>query len=295
MKTRFIKVDSISEVDASKITLHDLKNRYIDRQGNMYGLRYNRISRKVEIIKIIRTPVKSAEYYQHKLRQQKKSEIAVRGDKAYFKSEEEMEEVEELPAEDEILKEKPAEEFNPTIFIDGTIQLMQSHISRLNGIMNNIKNSRAIPEGDRMTSNHMEDIFRNIYIDGIQRIEKILATHKELKEYPRSISYYLAKQNTKSKNIIDRLNTDAAKMEYVFIAELYYSINNLYRTLIKILKDLNYFLDNTHTEDVKDLTFSEKQSFQDACISVENTIKECDRLLKDLKRLDGYLSDVKNF
>jgi hypothetical protein len=260
----------------------------------MYGFRYNRTSRKVEIIKIIRTPVKSAEYYQHKLRQQKKNELTARGEKGYFENDGDMEVVEEMPADEEIGGQGPAE-FNPSMFIDGTIELMQTHISRLNGIMNNIKNSRAVSEGDRMTSNQMEDMFRNIFIDGIQRIEKILATHKELKEYPRSISYYLAKQNTRSKNIIDLLDSDASKMEYIYFAELFYSINNLYRTLLKILKDLNYFLENTHIEEIKDLTFSEKQSFQDASISVENTIKECDRLLKDMRKLDDYISDADNF
>ncbi len=295
MKTRFIKVDSIADVDASKITIHDLNNRYIDKQGNMYGLRYNRTSRKVEILKIIRTPVKSADYYHHKLRQQKKNGVAARAEKGYFENEEEMEVVEEMPSDDEAAGGQTSAEFNPVIFMDGTIELMQTHISRMNGIMNNIRNSRAIPDGDRMAASQMEDIFRNINIDGIQRIEKILAVHKELKEYPRSISYYMAKQNTKSRNIIDQLDTDAAKMEYIFFAELYYSIANLYRTLMKILKDLNYFLENVHVEDVKDLTFSEKQSFQDACISVENTIKECDRLLKDMKRIEDYLSDAKNF
>ncbi|HXK65620.1 MAG TPA: hypothetical protein PK348_05090, partial [Spirochaetota bacterium] len=63
MKTRFIRIDDISQIDTSKISTFDLANRYIDKYGNMYGLRYNRAQKKVEIVKIMRTPKKHASYY----------------------------------------------------------------------------------------------------------------------------------------------------------------------------------------------------------------------------------------
>lgn len=294
MRTRFIKINDISEIDTTRVTVHDLNNRYIDRRGNMYGLRYNRTSKKVEVIKIIRTPIKSAEYYRQRLRQQKKEGSSAQTEKGYFDIDE------DIAVEGELIDASSYSDgveldFNPDMFVENTIELMKTHASRFNGIINNIKNSKAISERDRLNANQLDDIFRNLNIDGIQRIEKILATSKEIKEYPRSISYYLAKQNPDSKAIIDSLDSDTRKMSYVYLLEMYHSISNLYRTLLKILKDLNYFLENTHTEDARDLTFAEKQSFQDACISVQNSIVESSRLLNDLKRLNEYLSDARNF
>jgi hypothetical protein len=49
MKTKFIKIKNMGEIDPSKITIYDLNNRYIDAVGNMYGLKYNREQKKVEI------------------------------------------------------------------------------------------------------------------------------------------------------------------------------------------------------------------------------------------------------
>jgi len=54
MKQRIIKINDISEIDTSKISVYDLNNRYIDKNGSMFSLKYNRGERKVEIIKIVR-------------------------------------------------------------------------------------------------------------------------------------------------------------------------------------------------------------------------------------------------
>ena len=106
----------------------------------------------------------------------------------------------------------------------------------------NIKNSRMISEKDRLDSTQLNDLFRNLEIDGIQRIEKALVSHKEIKHYPRSLTYYISKLDTNSRKIIDELDSDSRKMNYIYALEMYYTIKNLYRTLFKILNDLNYFI-----------------------------------------------------
>jgi len=59
MKTKFIRIDDVSEIDTSKIGIFDMANRYIDKYGNMYGLRYNRDVKKIEVVKIMRTQKKT--------------------------------------------------------------------------------------------------------------------------------------------------------------------------------------------------------------------------------------------
>jgi len=67
MKTKFIRIDDVSEIDTSKIGIFDLANRYIDKYGNMYGLRYNRDVKKIEVVKIMRTQKKHATYFSQKI------------------------------------------------------------------------------------------------------------------------------------------------------------------------------------------------------------------------------------
>ncbi len=293
MATKFIKINDISEIDTSRVTVQDLKNRYIDGKGNLYGLKYNRNNRKVEIIKIIRTPVKSADYYRQIMRKSKKNGSAAQNDKSYFDIDQTIQDNESRKSDGST--GEPDTNFNPEKFIEDTIELVRTHAERLEGIMKNIKASRVIPDGDRVNSAQLVDIFRNLDIDGIQRIEKILANYKEIREYPRSISYYIAKQNTRSKDIIDKLGSDTQKMKYVLHAEMYFSVTSLYRTLYKILKDLFFFLENTNADEMKDLTFAEKQDFHDAKLSIDNTLSECEKVMKDIKNLDAYLYDIGNY
>lgn len=286
MKTVFIKINNISEINPSKISVQDLNNRYIDKDGKMYGLKYNRKTRKVSIIRIIRTPVKSAEYFNQLLRSHKKDNII------NYNPQTDIEKPEiplpEPDKEDEF-------QFNIDIFINDTVELMQTHKQRIAGIMMNLKNSRVIPERDRAESTQLNDLFRNLEIDGILRIDKALSNYKEIKQYPRSITYYISKLDTKSRNIIDGLDTDARKMAFIYATEIYFTINTLYRTLQKILNDLYKFLDSTNAEEARDITGAERQYFNDAKISIENTITEIEDLLSKTKIMEDYINNPDNF
>jgi hypothetical protein len=287
MKTTFIKINNISEINPSKVSVHDLNNRYIDKEGRMFGLKYNRKTRKVSIIRIIRTPAKSADYFNQILRTQKKEER--------LSQKTNLDKTNDNPA---IINEidsnnKPNFDFNR--FITESVELMQTHKSRISGIMMNIKNSRMIPENDKLNYSQLNDMFRNLEIDGIGRIDKALTDYKEIKNYPRSLSYYLSKLDSKNRRIVDALDTDSRKMIFVVAAEMYYTIKTLYRTFFKILNDFNHFINKISPGGPKDITNAERQYFIDAKISVENTVDEISILLDKLKKLEDYLSDEKNF
>lgn len=281
MKTKFIRINEISEVNTAKISVRDLNNRYIDKQGNMYGLKYNRKTRKVEILKIIRTPAKSSQYYRQMVAHQKKDG---------FKRETASAAI--LNLNNENIENSS---FDPELFISKTPEFLTTYKDRLNGIMMNIKNSRVILENDKMSFSQLNDIFRNLDIEGIQRVDKVLATHKELKSYPRSINYYLAKIDTNSKKVLDTLGNDTLKMKFIIYYELYNALNSFYRTLTRIMRDLNFFLESYNPEESKDVTFAEKKFYQDAHTSVLNTIKETEKHLEDVNMLGHLLSDAKNF
>jgi len=72
MKNVIIRINDISDIDTSKVSVYDLNNRYLDSHGTMYGLKYNKSLRKIEVIKIVRTHEKNAASYQQQIMQKKR-------------------------------------------------------------------------------------------------------------------------------------------------------------------------------------------------------------------------------
>lgn len=291
MKTKFIKIKDISEIDPSKATVYDLNNRYIDSQGKMYSLKYNRHKRKIEIIRIIRTPANSAPFYEQKIQENKKT---LKNTKSQFHTSydyvDESDE-ESLESVDESIDEIT---FDPDEFITETLELMVTHKERLNGIIMNINNSPLVLGSGEETKD-LQNTFRNMDIDGIQRIEKVLTLHKEMTSYPRSINYYLSRLDNKDKKFAESISTEKQQMKYVFLNEMYHSINNLYRTLRKIINDVHLIIRDVDTNEISSFTHLDKQNIEDAKTSIDNTIVEIKDILNKTSMLEAYLSDVDNF
>ncbi|MCU0844290.1 MAG: hypothetical protein MUC76_05120 [Spirochaetes bacterium] len=287
MKTQFIRVNDIAEVDPSRATVYDLNKRYIDSHGNMFGLRYNRETRKIEIIKIIRTPAKTASYYQQRMVQQK----YLARDEGHATAPG----VSQPLDNGEGFDESGEAVFDPTAFINRCLEMMKTHRDRLSGIMMNIKNSKVIPETERMDASTLAGIFRNMDIDGIRRIEKVIDNHRELTNYPRSLSYYQSKLDTAGRDLFEALGDDGRRTRFVFFSEMHGSIRHLYRSLLKAVRDLEFFLSEKDVEGMKQLTFAEKQQFQDAMTSIQNTIREITVILRDTNRLEEFIGNPENF
>ena len=297
MKTRFIHINDISEINTSKITVYDFKNRYIDPHGNMYGLRYDKKTKKIDVIKLIRTPIKAAAYFHQMLKTHKRDSSLKQEYEELFESIEYDEE--EINVEGGGIDNDATEvvdlAFNPDRTIINTIEYLHNHKERIHGILMNIRNSNVITESDRINYNQLEDLYRNIDIDGLQRIDRILENHKELTNYPRSISYYLSKLDNKRKKIYYMLDSDTRRMKLIYYSEMYHSIRGLYRNLYNIFKDLKYFLESQNIEEIRDITYNEKQKFYDARLSVDNTISEITKILGENKKLEEFISEPDNF
>lgn len=293
--TRIIRINSIDEIDLAKVSVYDLNNRYVDLQGNMYGLRYNRSDKKIEVIKIIRTPAKSAGFFKKKIFDRKRDLAKSADGEAPAEGEEQAAEGAQgepaaggEPAADAApAAEEPA--FDADAFINSTLELVKNHRDRLAGIMMNIKNSNLIKETNREEFSYLNDMFRNLDIDGVQRMEKVMNDHKELQSYPRSLIYYISKLDTRSKNIVDTLGGDSAKMRFVYLTEMFFSIRNLYRTLQKVLKEFYDFLRNKNPEESRYVTHNELKSFEDGKISVANTLTETNEILAGCAKLENHI------
>jgi hypothetical protein len=285
MKNIIIRITDISDIDTSKISVYDLNNRYVDSQGNMYGLRYNRSLRKMEIIKIIRTHEKNAGSFQQKILMKKRSandsalsdEVTVTGG-------------------DTSQRDAPPLYFNPDAFVEKTMELIRTHRERIKGIIMNIRNSNIVPIDNKTESNQLEDIFRNLDIDVIQGVDNLLNYQKELLSYPRSVSYYQAKMDDRGREIIETLASSNKKViRFIYLSEMLENIRILYKNFEKFLTMLKAFLDELNIEDMKWVTSHEKQSFKDGMISINTTIQEITDLEDELMRLEQYAYDLDHY
>jgi len=285
MKHKIIRIGSIAEIDTSKINVYDLNNRYIDPRGNMYGLKYDRLRKKIEIIRLVRTLTDEAPVMQHKIIQKKIDDT---------RNTAEEEEYEEELDEDMSMEEERI--FDPLTLVNETLRLMDSHRERLKGIMMNIKNSNVFPKENKSESIELENIFRNLEIDGIQHFEKVDNYERELTSYPRSITYYQAKVDTHGRQVIEMLGGNNERiLRFIHFYEMYNSITALYRNLRKILTSLIEFVAVKDVESMKTLTAFERQSFEDAAVSIDNTMREIDRILDSMVPMGEYLQDPDNF
>ncbi|MCP4135742.1 MAG: hypothetical protein GY754_32540 [bacterium] len=281
MKNRIIKINDISEINTSKASVYDLNNRYIDPQGNMYGLKYNWALKKVEIVKLMRTHAKDASQYHQKM-------IMDKIDKKKATQSEDM------PSDEYDHYEEPRDGiFNPEKLIEDIINITQTHKERLKGIMMNINNSNVFPKENKADSIQLEDIFRNIEIEGIQRFDNLESYQRELISYPRSISYYHAKMDPEGRNIIELLSGHKEKtMRFIYLFEMYKSIKELYQHIFKLVSELSTFVSDKHVDEEKSQSSAEKQYFHDARTSIDNTISEINQLLDDLRLLHNFTREA---
>ncbi len=285
MKYVIIRINDISDIDTSRISVYDLNNRYVDTLGNMYGLKYNKSLRKIEVIKIVRTHEKNAAGYRQMISQNKKA----RGEASDTVEPSGYEE----GVEEAILE---VEEFNPETFIENTMELVRTHRERLKGIIMNIRNSNIVVKENKTESNQLDDIFRNLEIDGIQAAENLANYQKELINYPRSLTYYQAKMDERARTIIETLSSSNSKvMRFIYLVEMLDNIRALYRVIEKSVRGLKSFLDERNSDDTKWATNHEKQSYRDGIVSIETTMNEIEKLQDNLRLLEEYAYTPEHF
>ena len=297
MKNIYIKIADITDIDTSKISVYDLNKRFIDKKGNIFGLRYDKIIKKIEIIKIIRADSNEAALHQINILKSKKSSPAesnIETDKSDSADDSGSNTDEDEPDEESF--EKAVSNFNADKFIKETIELLITHKNRLKGIESNIKNSNIVLKTSKHENSELDEIFRSIDIEGGQNIDKIENYQKELISYPRSITYYQSKIDKSYTHMIDSFKSDAERMmKFIYTYEMYQTIKNLYTNLNKAIKKLREFLSSRDQDIIKNKTPGERQAFNDAQVSLNNTISEIENTLDDLKILNAFLLNPANF
>jgi len=291
MKNKIIKINDFSDIDTSKISVYDLNNRYLDNDGNLFGLKFNNLTKKINIIKLIRT-------HNNDVAKVKKEILS----KKIKNSEKFHEYSEDIALENSSFNDSLYDNTEPEEdIIDGnklitdSLKKMKQHKERLLGIIKNIKNSNLFPKENKDESANLENLYRDIEIEGVQSFEKVENYEKELLSYPRSITYYHAKMDREGRETIDSLAGNKHRIQK-FIH--YYEMSNViieYNVrLIDYLKKLKNFIKSKKEDDNQHITEIERQYFRDAKLSLNNTIEEIEILLLDIKPLKEFSLDIKN-
>lgn len=285
MKYVVIRINDINDIDLTRVSVYDLNNRYVDSKGNLYGLKYNRLQRRVEAIRIVRAGDREAASYQHQILQKRA------GARGLMDDDDDL----GMPPESIDLAEA-TDAYRPDALIEETIAHMKTHHERLKGIIMNIRNANILSRDNKSESSEIEEIFRNIEIDVIHGFEVAENYQKELVQYPRSITYYQAKMDTRGREVVDALAGDQKRiMRFIYLYEMLGTIKPVYRTMSDLLKKLNEFMVHKNIDEMKHLNNFERQSFHDAETSIKTTSAEIHQLLDRLKPIEDYLSDPGNF
>ena len=285
MKKRIIRINDVSQIDTSKVSVYDLNNRYIDILGNIFGLRYNKNDRKVEIIKLERFHSGESRIYQQIATRHKEGRIASELNSEFNSPDDEDE---KSGAHGPVIE--------PEVFIDDVINNAETHKERISGIIKNIYDSDIFPKENKQESTEFDDIVRNLEIDGIQQLEKLEIYYRELTNYPRSITYYQAKIDSTGKQVFDKLSGNKERtMRFVFIYEMSTSIKRIYTNLNKHIIHMDEFTSNKNVEDRQQMTKHQKQFFIDARTSIKNTINDIEEILNQNAILYAYACNVANY
>ncbi len=284
MKKRIIRINDISQIDTSKVSVYDLNNRYIDPLGNIFGLRYNKDGRKVEIIKLERFHSGEKDIYQQIASRHKegKSGSDSGNDSGRQNSDHEK-------SEEELL-------FEPEVFIDSVISNAEIHKERIAGIIKNLYDSDIFQKDTKQESTEYDDIVRNLEIDGTQQLDKLETYYRELTNYPRSITYYQSKIDNAGQKVFEKLSGNKERtMRFIFYYEMSTTIRRIYGNLNKHIRHLDEFSANKNVEERPNMTKHQKQSFIDARTSIGNTIQDIDDIIKKNGILYNYACNLKNY
>lgn len=286
MKKIIIKINDVSQINTSRISVYDLNNRYIDPLGNIYGLKYNKNEKKVEIIKLERFHSSESHLFQKKINRH-------RDIKSFTETDNEADDDNKFHDTEDTNEELF---FDPQMFIEEAVNNASTHKERITGIIKNIYDSDIFPKENKQDATAFDDIVRNLEIDGIQQLEKLDTYYRELTNYPRSITYYQAKIDNTGKYVFEKLSGNKQNtMRFIFLYEMSTTIKRIYNNLKRHIIHLDEFTSAKNIDEKQNLSKHHKQSYHDATTSIKNTIQDIDDILEKNARLYDYACDIENY
>lgn len=304
-KGDYIPINTIEDIDPQNITIRDLNKRYIDRDGNRYATRFNLQNRKVEVVQIVKGMHEAKRIQQQRMID--RSRPTGSSGPAMDDGANDIEDFEDstptaapaAPVAEE--SAPPADEFDSVDtsesagfdadavapFIEQQfIEEVEADFERIKqrqiGVINNLKNSGAFvgPLDDRLGH-----IIREMETDAWGKCEAAINYSKELRSYPRPVSYYLTKLGSEHKARVEAQTEDHRKLELIRRWELQRAFQEAYTEVQAAAQLAQGLLDAIGSEQRDALGGTAKQQLEDAGTSLEFMQSE---IMEKLKKIQHW-------
>ncbi len=287
----YVPIESIDELDPLKISIRDINKRYIDREGNRFATRFNLHTRKVEIVRIVKGRAEALRV-RDEVRRSSRDEVVVGRPAKRQPDAVAVEETETEAGEDSLSLESRSSyeglgneaSFDEAKFVEETVHDVEKIRERVLGILNNVKRSTIFEHKKDASFSQVE---READSEVITRLEKTLNNHKELYQYPRSISYYASRLSHEHKEKLDALQSDEEKLMWIRRWETQEDFVATYNKVEEFATRLKIVLDGIPESEVTILPATMVQGFRDAKSSTTFLIQNAVERLSHVNAWSG--------
>lgn len=249
MGRMYIEVDSVEDIDLSKITTksgsHSIENRYVDKDGRRYALRFNKRKRKIEIVRIalgmeeaLMARQKSEKEFEHRAIHTTSGEVE---EEIYSEVPERV----RMKLPDWIKKKKiePNLEVDPEPYFNQIDSNVNLFLERLRGILATIRNTEIMSR-ERHGG-------KDLFLEQMNFFENDIQTHfdetqnvvVEFQKYPKTVAHYIGNIPRHQKAWVEKMGSQE-QMEYFkafFVGEhLLKALGNSFM----LLENINQVTDN---------------------------------------------------
>ncbi|MBV6494498.1 MAG: hypothetical protein LDLANPLL_02531 [Turneriella sp.] len=264
MPRRYIHINSVDDIDTTKLTLKTIENRYIDQSGRRYATRFNIRTRKIEIVPIalgreeaifFKRQAGGIQHTSENVSQEKSSERRVHPNPM------------KLPSWVASMGIEPKTEgVDLQSFLGIAEKEIQRNGERFRGLIQSLKMSSVLE--DLKDSNQHDAILEitNIYERDIQqhagRVQSLVV---EFMRFPKPLASYLGQIDRNCKKYVEKLDVEKQRryaMGYLLSGEMF--------ALLRGSLDLIEMIENlTKEAKVDRLSYDRKSAFESAMQTLE--------------------------
>jgi hypothetical protein len=281
MKRKYIRINSVADIDTSRITLRDIENRYIDAQGRRYATRFNLRTRRIEIVPIAlgleealmaKRLFSAANNTRHEQPIEEKTERRVHPQPM------------KLPSWLLAMNIEPdTSESDMQAFLVNAEREIQRNGERYRGLIQSLKASSIL---EHVKDSNQHDAILELTItyerDVQAHASRVQAMVVEFLRFPKPLASYLGQIDRKCKSYVENLDTSKQKrycMAYLLSGEMF----AMFKGSIELIQLVEKFTADARAEL---LSYDRKGAFESAMQTLQ-FLK--DNIRSDIARFLGLL------
>lgn len=262
MRRNYIRIQSVADIDTSRITLRTINNRYIDAQGRRYATRFNLRTHRIEIVPIA-LGLEEAKMAKRMLSSGRGGETASKEALTEVKAQRRVHPNPiKLPAWLVAMNIEPdTSEADLHNFLVTAEREMQRNGERYRGLIQSLKMSSVLE--DVKDGNQHDAILEltNIYERDIQaHASRVQAMVVEFLRFPKPLASYMGQIDRNSKKYVEKLDMEKQKkycMAYLLASEMF----AVFRGCLELIEMIEKFTADARPER---LNYDRKGAFESA-------------------------------